>query len=44
MFVEAEQISVRVEAAKDAPLEEQVAVYEVALDDLEAILAKAVPR
>lgn len=34
----------RVKAAREAPLSEQVEVYEAALTDLEAILAKAVPR
>jgi hypothetical protein len=44
VIVTPEEITARVEAAKDAPLGEQVAVYEAALNDLETILAKAVPR
>lgn len=36
-----DEIMARVEAAADAPLAEQAAVYEAALGDLEALLAKA---
>ncbi|MDR1635456.1 MAG: hypothetical protein LBS27_11190 [Bifidobacteriaceae bacterium] len=40
----ADAILQRVEAAQDAPLAERVDVYEAALNDLEAMLAKAMPR
>jgi hypothetical protein len=42
--VTADEILERVSAARDAPLAEQVEVYEAALGDLENMLAKAVPR
>jgi hypothetical protein len=42
--VKAEDIVARVEAARDAPLSERVDVYEAARAELEAMLARAVPR
>jgi hypothetical protein len=44
MAVTVEEIGQRVAAAAQMPLDEQVKSFEQALDDLEAVLAKAVPR